>query len=347
MRILLAGGGGFVGSHLAARLLIAGHHVVVVDNFLTGRSANLDPLRAMINAKRLDVVVADVCDLPVLDGHFDAILHLASPASPADYLRYPLETLEVGSTGTRNLLELAQSHGARFLLASTSEVYGDPEVHPQPESYWGRVNPVGPRSVYDESKRYAEALVSAYGRHRGLQVRIARIFNTYGPRMRLADGRVIPNFVHQALQGQPLTVYGDGSHTRSYCYVDDLVEGLEALLWSDAKGPMNLGNPEEYSILETAHRVLGITGSQSPIVLKPLPEDDPRVRCPDITRAQELLGWSPRTPFHVGLKRTVDDVVLRIRSDEERAMGVVEGTAHNLFGSEEAFEEGKRAAAAG
>ncbi len=315
MRILIAGGAGFVGSHLAERLIELGHRVVVVDNLITGRRENLAALLERERAS-IEFVAADVSRPFTVDGTLDIVFHLASPASPKDYLRHPLETLEAGSQGTRHLLELARGHQARFLLASTSEVYGDPEVHPQPESYWGRVNPVGPRSVYDEAKRYAEALTAAYGRHAGVTVRIARIFNTYGPRMRFDDGRVIPSFVTQALTAAPITVHGDGSQTRSYCYVDDLVEGLIRLAVSGVDGPVNLGNPEEYSVLDTARRVLALTGSPSPIVYRPLPEDDPRLRRPDIRRATATLGWTPRTRFDDGLARTVADLEARLRRGE-------------------------------
>ena len=312
MRVLIAGGAGFIGSHLTARMLAAGHRVTVLDNLITGRRENLAGLERAAIRRTLEIRTGDICRPPALEGRFDAVLHLASPASPRDYLEHPLETLEAGSTGTRNLLELARRDGARFLLASTSEVYGDPEVHPQPESYWGRVNPIGPRSVYDEAKRFSESLASAYARQGLVSVRIARIFNTYGPGMRTHDGRVIPSLVGQALRGAPLTVHGDGSQTRSYCYVDDLVRGLDSLLWSDVEGPVNLGNPEEYTVLETAQRILEATGSASSIVHHPLPEDDPRQRRPDVTRARERLGWSPEVPFEDGLRHTVDDLARRL-----------------------------------
>ena len=316
MRVLVAGGAGFLGYHLVQRLLRGGHRVVVVDNFLTGRRVNVERLRRGPGGARLELVCADVARLPALPGPLDAVVNLASPASPRDYLRWPLATLEAGSSGTRALLECARDHRARFLLASTSEVYGDPQVHPQPESYWGHVNPVGPRAVYDEAKRYAEALATAFATHEGVAVRIARIFNTYGPAMRLDDGRVIPTFVTQALRGEPLTVQGHGRHTRSYCYADDLVAGLETLLWSDVEGPVNLGNTEEHTVLETAERIIALTGSRSRIEFHPLPADDPQLRRPDLTRARERLGWVPRVPFHEGLSRTVADIGRRLRDGE-------------------------------
>ncbi len=312
MRILIAGGAGFVGSHLAARLLAEGHDVLVVDNFLTGSHDNVRRLLAGPGAERLELLDHDVCRPFHAGPPLDAVFNLASPASPVDYHRWPLETLQVGADGTRNLLELARRAEARFLLASTSEVYGDPEIHPQPESYWGHVNPVGPRSVYDEAKRYSEALASAYARHIGTTVRIARIFNTYGPGMRLFDGRVIPSFVAQALKGEPIAVHGDGSQTRSYCYVDDLVSGLMRLMWSDVEGPVNLGNPEEYTVLETARIILRLTGSRSAVTHLPLPTDDPRMRRPDIERATSELAWAPRTRFVDGLARTIADIRERL-----------------------------------
>jgi dTDP-glucose 4,6-dehydratase len=316
MRIVVAGGAGFIGSHLTRRFLGQGHEVVILDNFVTGRWANTRILQDGPWADRVRLVHANICRLPDIDGHVDAVLNLASPASPVDYLRQPIETLETGSLGTRNLLDLAREHGARFLLASTSEVYGDPLVHPQPETYWGNVNPIGPRSVYDEAKRFAEALASAFARKEGLTVRIARIFNTYGPGMRLDDGRVIPTFVGQALRGWPITVHGDGLQTRSYCYVDDLVEGLDRLLWSDVEGPVNIGNDEELTILETAQKVVALTGAGSVIIHRPMPVDDPRKRRPDLTRAVRHLGWRPRVPFEAGLQLTVADLSERIMNGE-------------------------------
>jgi dTDP-glucose 4,6-dehydratase len=316
MRLLVAGGGGFLGHHLTRRFLSRGHRVLVVDNFITGRWANVTGLKGGPGGRPLEVLCADVSRLPALPGRFDAVIHLASPASPRDYLRWPLPTLEAGSSGTRRLLECARENRARFLLASTSEVYGDPQVHPQPESYWGHVNPVGPRSVYDEAKRFAESLATAFALHAGVVVRIARIFNTYGPGMRLDDGRVIPSFVTQALRGEPLTVQGDGSQTRSFCYVEDLVAGLESLLWSDVEGPVNLGSTEEYTVRETAEKVIALTGSRSRIENRPLPADDPHLRRPDITRARERLGWTPCVPLEQGLTRTVADIAGRLRRGE-------------------------------
>lgn len=302
MRVAVAGGAGFLGSHLCDALLSRGDEVVALDNLSTGELSNLAAAR---EHPRFQFVRCDVSvDVPV-DGGVDAVMNLASPASPPAYLAMPLETLAVGSEGTRRLLELAERSGARFVLASTSEVYGDPEVHPQREEYWGHVNPIGPRSVYDESKRFAEALTMAHHRARGADVGIARIFNTYGPRLAPGDGRVVSNFVVQALRGEPLTVYGDGTQTRSFCYVDDLVAGLLALLDRDATGPVNLGNPFELTMLDLAERVLAATGSSSRLEHRALPTDDPTRRRPDIALAAELLGWSPAVGFDDGLARTV------------------------------------------
>jgi len=314
MRILLAGGAGFVGYHLTRQLLLEHHDVMIADDFSSGQPANVIALRHEFPTGGLEVRNADVRALQIRDPQFDAVLHLASAASPVDYLERPLETLEAGSLGTRNLLNIALRAEARFLLASTSEVYGDPEVHPQPETYWGNVNPIGPRSVYDEAKRFAEAYTSAFERVHGLQVRIARIFNTYGPRMRASDGRVISTFLDQALRGEPLTIHGDGQQTRSYCYVDDLVDGLLRLLNSDVNGPVNLGNPVEFTVLETARLVLEVTNSSSPIVHLPAMCDDPRRRRPDIRRAQELLGWEPRVAFRQGIARMAEAIC---RASEE------------------------------
>ena len=300
---LVTGGAGFLGSHLCERLLAEGHRVLCVDNLLTGRRKNVAHLAG---DPRFRFVEHNVC-LPLeVNEEIDNVLAFASPASPIDYLELPIQTLKVGALGTHNTLGLALAKGARYLLASTSEVYGDPLEHPQRETYWGNVNPIGPRGVYDEAKRYAEAMAVAYQRVHGIEVRIVRIFNTYGPRMRLGDGRVVPAFLEQAIEGRPLTVFGDGSQTRSFCFVDDLVEGIWRLLQSDVEGPVNLGNPHEMSILEFAETILRATGSASEIVHEPLPEDDPKVRQPDIGRARELLGWEPRVSLAEGLARTVD-----------------------------------------
>lgn len=302
MRFVVTGAAGFIGSHLCDRLLAEGHEVLGVDNLLTGSRANIAHLEGH---PRFHFLLHDVCEPLEVEPPVDAVLHLASPASPKDYLRHPIETLDAGSIGTRRMLELAQRHGARFLLTSTSECYGDPLVHPQPETYWGNVNPVGPRSCYDEAKRFAEALTTAYRRVYGLRTSIARIFNTYGPRMKLDDGRVVPTFLDQALRGAPLTVYGDGSQTRSFCYVSDMVEGLWRLLLSDEPGPVNLGNPVELTVLEFARRILALTGSNSPIQFLPLPEDDPKRRQPDITKARRVLGWEPQVSLEEGLRETI------------------------------------------
>ncbi len=303
MRVLVTGAAGFLGSHLCDRLLAQGYRVVGMDNFLTGNSANLAHLRSHPD---FQLVLHDVTNFIELEGPLDAVLHFASPASPVDYLEHPIPTLKVGSLGTHKALGLAKAKGARFLLASTSEVYGDPLVHPQPESYWGNVNPVGPRGVYDEAKRFAEAMTMAYHRYHGLDTRIVRIFNTYGPRMRPNDGRVVSNFIVQALHGDPLTVYGDGSQTRSFCYVDDLVTGIVLLFERGDADPTNLGNPHEFTVRDLAALVLKLTGSRSEIVERPLPVDDPRVRQPDIGRVRETLGWEPKVGLEEGLRRTID-----------------------------------------
>jgi len=307
MRILITGGAGFIGSHLCDRLLAEGHEVIAMDNLSTGNIGNIAHLAGH---ERFHFIKHDVTHYIYVEGPLDAILHLASLPSPVDYLEKPIPTLKVGALGTHKALGLAKAKGARFLLASTSEVYGDPLVHPQPETYWGNVNPVGPRGVYDESKRFAEALTMAYHRYHGIDTRIARIFNTYGPRMRMDDGRVVPNFICQALRGEPLTVYDDGSRTRSFCYIDDMVEGLVRLLWSDEIYPVNLGNPQEMTILEFAHKVLELTGSEAGIVfVHPQDErtkDDPKVRQPDITKARQVLGWEPKVPLDEGLRRTIE-----------------------------------------
>jgi dTDP-glucose 4,6-dehydratase len=302
-RAVILGAAGFIGSHLVDRFLAEGWRVVGVDNLITGTMRNLAHLA---RETRFEFVEADICDgLGGIAGPVTAVLDFASPASPVDYLEHPFETLHVGSVGVERALELARAKGATFLLSSTSEVYGDPLEHPQRETYWGNVNPVGPRAVYDEAKRFAEAITTAYRRYRDVDVRIARIFNTYGPRMRLDDGRVVPTLVSQALRGEPLTVFGDGKQTRSFCYVDDNVEGMWRLLGSRFTDPVNIGNPHEMTILEFARAVQRLCGREVPIVHRPLPQDDPRVRKPDITRAREILGWEPRVGFDDGMERTI------------------------------------------
>jgi dTDP-glucose 4,6-dehydratase len=307
MRILITGGAGFIGSHLCDYLLERGHDVIAMDNLSTGSTDNIAHLAGH---DRFHFIKHDVTNYIYVEGPLDAVLHLASLPSPVDYLNFPIQTLKVGALGTHKALGLAKEKGARLLLASTSEVYGDPLVHPQPEDYWGNVNPVGPRGVYDESKRFAEALAMAYYRHHGVETRIVRIFNTYGPRMRLDDGRVVPNFIRQSLLSQPLTVYDDGTRTRSFCYVSDLVEGMVRLLMSDEVYPVNVGNPDEMTILEFAHEVLEVTGSHSDIIfVHPEDErtkDDPMVRRPDIAKARQVLGWEPVIPLREGLIETVE-----------------------------------------
>jgi len=303
LHILVAGAAGFIGSHMCDRLLAEGHAVVAVDNFLTGSERNVAHLGGR---PEFTLVRHDITQPLMVDGPLDVVLNMASPASPKDYLRHSIATLEVGSAGTRNMLELARAKAARFLLTSTSECYGDPLEHPQRETYWGNVNPVGPRSCYDESKRFAEALTVAYHRTYGLRTNIARIFNTYGPRMKLDDGRVVPAFIDQALRGEPMTIFGDGSQTRSFCYVADLVDGLYRLMLSEERYPVNLGNPDEMTIGEFAERIRFLAGSASPIVYRPLPEDDPKRRRPDISKARRLLGWEPRVPLEDGLRLTLD-----------------------------------------
>jgi len=302
MTVLVTGAAGFLGSHLVDRLLRDGHHVVGMDNLVTGTRANLEHLD---EDSRFRLVSHNVSTYIAFHDPLDGVLHFASPASPVDYLDLPIQTLKVGSLGTHNSLGLALARHARFLLASTSEVYGDPLEHPQRETYWGNVNPIGPRGVYDEAKRFAEAMTMAYHRYHGLDTRIVRIFNTYGPRMRPKDGRVVSNFIVQALHGDPLTVYGDGSQTRSFCYVDDLIEGIVRLYDRGGHEPTNVGNPGEFTVLELAELVLKLTGSRSTIVHKPLPTDDPRQRCPDITKARAELGWEPAIPLEEGLRRTI------------------------------------------
>jgi len=302
LRYLISGGAGFIGSHLCDALLAEGHNVVAIDNLVTGAASNVAHLAG---DRRFELVEADICGRPTVPEPFDVVMHLASIASPKEYLARPIETLASGSTGTRNMLEIAVRDNARFLLTSTSECYGDPEVHPQSESYWGHVNPVGLRSCYDESKRYAEALTMAYHRVHGLRTNIARIFNTYGPRMALNDGRVVPAFLDQALRGVPITVFGDGTQTRSFCYVRDLVNGLILLSRSEERYPVNLGNPNEMTILEFAQAIQRLTGTSAPIEFCDLPEDDPRRRRPDITKAQTILGWEPVVSLEEGLRETV------------------------------------------
>jgi len=303
LRIVVSGAAGFIGSHLCDRLLADGHAVTALDNFLTGSRRNIEHLAKQ---PRFEFHQQDITQPFEIAGPVDAVVNAASPASPKDYLEHPIETLDVGSIGTRRMLELALAKRARFLITSTSECYGDPLVHPQVESYWGNVNPVGPRSCYDESKRFAEALTMAYRRKHGVRTNIARIFNTYGPRMKLDDGRVVPAFLDQALRGQAMTVFGDGSQTRSFCYVSDLVDGLCRLMLSDERYPVNLGNPRELTILEFAEKILALTGSKSAIEFRELPEDDPKQRKPDISKARALLAWEPKIELEEGLRRTVE-----------------------------------------
>ena len=302
MRVLVTGGAGFIGSHLSDFLLAEGHEIICMDNLLTGSVENV----AHIRSERFTFIKQDVTNYIYLAGPLDYVLHFASPASPIDYLEHPIQTLKVGALGTHKALGLAKEKGAKFLLASTSEVYGDPLVHPQREDYWGNVNPIGPRGVYDEAKRFAEALTMAYHRTHGLDTRIVRIFNTYGPRMRIRDGRAIPNFIAQALAGEPVTVYGDGSQTRSFCYIDDLVEGITRLMRAGTSEPINLGNPDEMTLLDLAKRIIRLTGSSSSVVFSPLPQDDPKQRRPDITRARRVLGWEARVELDEGLRRTIE-----------------------------------------
>jgi dTDP-glucose 4,6-dehydratase len=303
MRVLVTGAAGFLGSHLCDRLLAAGHSVIGMDNLVTG---NPDNVAHLAGHHGFTLAQQDVSRYIEVSGPVDAVLHFASPASPIDYLQLPIQTLKVGSLGTHNALGLAKAKRSRFLLASTSEVYGDPQVHPQPESYWGHVNPIGPRGVYDEAKRFAEAMTMAYHRSHGVDTRIVRIFNTYGPRMRPHDGRVVSNFIVQALTGEPLTVYGDGSQTRSFCYVDELITGILRVFEDGDHDPYNIGNPSEFTVLQLAETVLRLTGSSSAIVREPLPVDDPRQRRPDITRACTMLGWQPAVALEEGLGRTIE-----------------------------------------
>lgn len=310
MRILVTGGAGFLGSHLCDRLLAEGHDVIAMDNLLTG---NTDNIAHLAGHQRFLFIEHNVTNYIYIKGELDAILHFASPASPVDYLELPIQTLKVGSLGTHNALGLAMAKGARLLLASTSEVYGDPQVHPQTEEYWGHVNPIGPRGVYDEAKRFAEAMVMAYHRSHNVDTRIVRIFNTYGPRMRLNDGRVVPNFIGQALRGEPLTVYGDGSQTRSFCFVSDLVDGIYRLLLSNETEPVNIGNPTETTILEFAEKINAFTGNRAGIQFKPLPKDDPKQRQPNIEKAKRVLGWEPKVGLDQGMATTVDWFAERIK----------------------------------
>lgn len=302
MRIVITGGAGFLGSHLCDRCLAEGHEVVAVDSLITGNADNI----AHLDNPRFSYRKQNISEGIFIDGPVDFVLHFASPASPVDYLELPIQTLKVGALGTHNALGLARAKSAGLLLASTSEVYGDPLVHPQREDYWGNVNPIGPRGCYDEAKRFAEALVMAYHRMHGIDTKIVRIFNTYGPRMRLRDGRIVPNFVRQALTGEALTVYGDGSQTRSFCFATDLVDGIYRLMLSKENLPTNIGNPTEFTVLDFAHLVKKLANSQSEIVFKPLPEDDPKQRRPDITKAQQVLGWEPQVPLEAGLAKTLD-----------------------------------------
>ena len=303
MRAVVTGGAGFLGSHLCDQLIEKGWEVLCMDNLVTGSDANVSHL---LSHPRFRFVRQDVTRYIEVPGPVEAVLHFASPASPPDYLKLPIQTLKVGALGTHNALGLALAKKAKFLQASTSECYGDPEVSPQPETYWGRVNPIGPRGVYDEAKRFAEALTMAYHRSHGLDTRIARIFNTYGPRMRLNDGRALPNFLYQALSGEPITVYGDGKQTRSFCYVSDLLDGIYRLLESEEHEPVNIGNPHEITILEFAERVRRLVGATTPIVFRPLPQDDPKQRCPDITKARRVLHWEPKVNLEEGLKLTYE-----------------------------------------
>src|SRR2546423_3473507 len=315
MRILVTGGAGFLGSHLCVALLGEGHRVICVDNLITGRRANIAHLK---NETRFEFLQLDITD-PYDCGSVDYIFDFASPASPIDYMKHGIETLKVGSVGVFNTLELARNYGATFFLASTSECYGDPRVHPQKETYWGNVNPIGPRSVYDEAKRFSEAATVAYRRYYKLDTRIVRIFNTYGPRMQINDGRVIPNFMKQALRGEELTIYGDGSQTRSFCYVSDEIDGLLRLAWSDEPGPVNIGNPAEFTILECARRVLDVTDSKSKLKFLPLPQDDPKQRRPDITKARSVLGWEPKIDLDHGFKLSLDYFRKAVSSLEQAA----------------------------
>ena len=312
MRVVLTGGAGFLGSHLCDYFIEKGWDVLCLDNLVTGANSNISHL---LSHPRFKFQKQDVSQFIEIEGPVDAVMHFASPASPPDYLKFPIQTMKVGALGTHNTLGLAMAKKAKFLLASTSECYGDPEVSPQPESYWGHVNPVGPRGVYDEAKRFAEAITMAYHRYHGVDTHIVRIFNTYGPRMRLNDGRALPNFLYQALVGEPITVYGNGKQTRSFCYVSDLVEGIYRLLESDEHEPTNIGNPSEITILEFAERVRKLVGATAPIVFHPLPQDDPKQRCPDITKAKRILKWEPKVGLEDGLKRTYEFFRQQVKAD--------------------------------
>jgi dTDP-glucose 4,6-dehydratase len=320
-RVLVTGAAGFLGSHLCERFVKDGYHVIGMDNLITGRLKNIEHLFPLANFEFYNHDVSKFIHVP---GQLDYILHFASPASPIDYLKIPIQTLKVGSLGIHNCLGLAKAKGARLMIASTSEVYGDPSVHPQPESYWGNVNPVGPRGVYDEAKRFQEAITMAYHTYHGLETRIVRIFNTYGPRMRLNDGRVLPAFIGQALRGEDLTIFGDGSQTRSFCYVDDLIEGIVRLLHSDCADPVNIGNPDEITIGQFAEEIIALTGTSQKVIYKDLPIDDPKQRQPDITKARALLGWEPQVDRKEGLKRTY--AYFRSLSEDE-----LRQTDHNNF----------------
>jgi dTDP-glucose 4,6-dehydratase len=311
MRILITGGAGLIGSHLCDYFIARGDEVIAVDNFITGSPDNIAQLK---DNPRFRFVKQDVTDFLRVEGYLDAVLHFASPASPVSYTAYPIQTLKVGALGTHKACGLARAKGARFLLASTSEVYGDPKVSPQSEDYWGNVNPTGPRGVYDEAKRYAEAMTLAYHRAHNLDTRIVRIFNTYGPRNALDDGRVVPNFIGQAVRGEPLTIHGDGSQTRSFCYVSDLVEGIARLLASNEVMPVNIGNPNEISILTFAEKINALTGNKAGIVFRPRPVDDPSQRCPDITRAKRILGWEPKVSLDEGMEKTIAYFAAKIKS---------------------------------
>jgi dTDP-glucose 4,6-dehydratase len=317
-RTLITGGAGFLGSHLCDRFIEDGHQVLCMDNLITGNTQNVAHLFEM-GQDRFRFIKHDVTDYIHVSGPLDYVLHFASPASPVDYLKLPIQTLKVGALGTHKALGLAKEKGARFLLASTSEVYGDPLVHPQPEDYWGNVNPIGPRGVYDEAKRFAEAMVMAYHRTHGVETRIVRIFNTYGPRMRLDDGRALPTFMGQALRNEPIKVYGDGSQTRSFCYVDDLVEGIYRLLLSDVTDPVNVGNADEVTIRSFAEEIIDLTGSESPLAYRPLPKDDPQIRQPDLSRATRELGWAPTVDRREGLRRTLDYFRTQLARDAAHA----------------------------